>query len=127
MPAADEDAGVPRAALAAGLLSDAPHLSISALTRQGIEEMEQAIVNKVMGGTVIASDTPLVSNPRHQASLQLALDHLRAARDDHLAGTSADLVAIDVREAVDALGDITGETASEDLLEAIFSRFCIGK
>jgi tRNA modification GTPase len=89
--------------------------------------MEGAIADEVLGGTVIASDTPLVSNPRHQASLQQALDHLRAARDDHLAGTSADLVAIDVREAVDALGDITGETASEDLLEAIFSKFCIGK
>ena len=127
LSAAREDGEVPHAALAAGLLSDAPHLSISALTGQGIEEMEQAIVNMVMGGTVIASDTPLVSSPRHQASLKQALDHLRAARDDHLAGTSADLVAIDVREAVDALGDITGETASEDLLEAIFSKFCIGK
>jgi len=59
--------------------------------------------------------------------LERALDHLRAAQAGHQSGLSADLLAIDVREAVDGLGEITGETAGEDLLEAIFSSFCIGK
>ena len=49
---------------------------------------------------------------------------LRQAERD---GLPSDLVSIDVREAVDALGQVTGETASEDLLSTIFSQFCIGK
>jgi tRNA modification GTPase len=118
---------LPRVPLPADFLPAAPRLSVSALTGEGIEALEEAIVELVLGGTVTAADTPLVSNPRHQALLNRALDHVQAAEGGHLAGLSPDLVAIDVREAVDALGEITGETASEDLLEAIFSNFCIGK
>jgi tRNA modification GTPase len=111
----------------ASWLPGAPRLSVSALTGQGIEALEEAIVEMVLGGQVSAADTPLVSNPRHQASLGRALEHVRAAEEAQRSGVSPDLAAIDVREAVDALGEITGETASEDLLEAIFSKFCIGK
>jgi tRNA modification GTPase len=111
----------------ASWLPGAPRLSVSALTGQGIEALEEAIVEMVLGGQVSAADTPLVSNPRHQASLGRALEHVQAAEEAQRSGVSPDLAAIDVREAVDALGEITGETASEDLLEAIFSKFCIGK
>jgi tRNA modification GTPase len=109
------------------LLPAAPRLGVSALTGAGVEGLEEAIVELVLGGQVLAADTPLVSNPRHQACLGRALEHIQAAEAGHMAGMSADMVAIDVREGVDALGEITGETAGEDLLEAIFSRFCIGK
>jgi tRNA modification GTPase len=118
---------LPQVELLADLLPPGPRLSVSALTGEGIQELEDAIVELVLGGTVTAAETPLVSNPRHQASLNRALDHVGAAEGGHLGGLSSDLVAIDVREAVDALGEITGETVSEDLLEAIFSNFCIGK
>ena len=101
--------------------------SLSALTGQGIEGLENAIVELVLGGAVLTSDTPLVSNPRHQACLTQSLDGVRQAKAGQGNGLDADLVAIDVREAVDALGNITGETVTEDLLEAIFSQFCIGK
>jgi tRNA modification GTPase len=115
------------AAAADGLLPEARHLSISALTGQGLAELERALIDLVLGGRVMASDTPLVSNPRHKAALSRALDHVQAARAGEQLRLSADLLAIDVRAAVDELGDITGETASVDLLEAIFSRFCLGK
>ncbi len=118
---------LPPIELPADLLPAAPRLNVSALTGEGIEALEEAIVELVFGGAVTTSDTPLVSNSRHQASLKRAMDHVEAAEGGHLGGLSPDLVAIDVREAVDALGEITGETASEDLLEAIFSNFCIGK
>jgi tRNA modification GTPase len=118
---------LPQVELPSDLLSAAPRLKVSALTGEGITDLEDAIVELVFGGAVTSADTPLVSNPRHQASLKRALDHVQAAQGGQMGGLSPDLVAIDVREAVDALGEITGETVSEDLLEAIFSDFCIGK
>jgi tRNA modification GTPase len=56
-----------------------------------------------------------------------ALEHVSDARRSMLQKMPIDLLAIDLAEAVDALGEITGETASEDLLATIFGRFCIGK
>jgi len=109
------------------LLPTARRCYVSALTGEGIPALEEAVVELVFGGTVTTADTPLVSNPRHQASLKRALDHVQAAEGGQLGGLSPDLLAIDVREAVEALGEITGETVTEDLLEAIFSNFCIGK
>jgi tRNA modification GTPase len=114
----------------AALANFLPHLTrihISALAGTGIERLEEAIIELVSGGRVTLADTPLVSNPRHKALLQQALQHTQAASAAQTAGLSPDLVAIDVRAAVDALGEITGETASEDLLNTIFSKFCIGK
>jgi len=112
---------------APGLLPGARQVDVSALTGEGIDRLENTIAEMVLGGSVMAADTPLVSNPRHQACLARAADHVRAAIEGEGSGLSSDLVAIDVREAVDALGELTGETASQDLLEAIFSQFCIGK
>ena len=109
------------------ILPSAPHVRISALTGEGIDELEAAILEKVLGGQVLTSDMPLVSSARHKAALSHAREHVLAAIEGHDKGLSADLVAIDVREAVDALGEITGETATADLLETIFSQFCIGK
>jgi tRNA modification GTPase len=118
---------LPQVELPFDLLPAAPRLRVSALTGEGITNLEDAIVELGFGGAVTSADTPLVSNPRHQASLKRALDHVQAAQGGQMGGLSPDLVAIDVREAVDALGEITGETVGEDLLEAIFSDFCIGK
>ncbi|MEM7347028.1 MAG: tRNA uridine-5-carboxymethylaminomethyl(34) synthesis GTPase MnmE [Chloroflexota bacterium] len=108
-------------------LSNAPRLLISALTGDGLAPLETAIVSLVTGGDVTLSDTPLVSNPRHKALLQQSLEQTQAAIAAQKQGLSPDLVSIDVYEAVDALGKITGETVTEDLLDTIFSKFCIGK
>ena len=111
----------------ASILPAIKRIYISALAGAGIEALEAAIVELVTGGSVTLADTPLVSNPRHKALLQRALSHTQAAIEAQESGLSPDLVSIDVRAAVDALGEITGETATEDLLDAIFSKFCIGK
>jgi tRNA modification GTPase len=122
----DLPAQLDQAALAE-FLPAAPRVPLSALTTQGLEHLEQALVDLVLGGGVTVAETPLVSNPRHKALLQQALEHTRAAITAQEAGLSADLVSIDVREATETLGQITGETVTEDLLETIFSKFCIGK
>jgi tRNA modification GTPase len=108
-------------------LPQAKQIRISALTNQGIDTLEQEIIELVMGGGVTLADTPLVSNPRHKALLQQALNHTQAAIQAQQAALTPDLVSIDVREAVEALGQITGQTVTEDLLATIFSKFCIGK
>ena len=92
-----------------------------------MQDLEGAIVEKVFAGQVTATAAPAVTNPRHKEALGRALDNVRAASTALRAGRSADLVAIDVVAAVNALGEITGQTASEDLLDTIFGSFCIGK
>jgi len=110
-----------------GFLPHARRVMISALTGEGLEELEEAIVEAVFSGEVMASGEPLVSNPRHKDLLWRALGHLIDARESPARGMPADLVAIDLTSAVNALGEIAGETVTEDLLETIFSNFCVGK
>jgi tRNA modification GTPase len=109
------------------LLPASPTASISALTGQGMDRLEAAVVEAVLGGQAGASSATLVTTPRHQDALRRAAEHLAAATDGLASDRYADCVTIDLTAAANALGEITGETASEDLLQAIFSRFCIGK
>ncbi len=102
-------------------------IRLSALTGEGLDALEAAMVDAVLGGRVLASDATLVTNPRHQEALSRAAASLASARRALSDGLPLDCVAIDVSEAVSALGEITGETVSEDLLDAIFGRFCLGK
>jgi tRNA modification GTPase len=102
-------------------------VSISALTGAGLEALEDTIVETVFSGRVAAAEAPLVTSPRHKDALSRALDHVQAAIAAHRASLSPDLIAIDVAAAVNVLGEVTGQTASEDLVEAIFGNFCIGK
>lgn len=111
----------------ANFLPHARRVRISALKNQGIDTLEETVEELVLGGSVTLADTPMVSNPRHKALLQQALEYTHSAIAAQQAGLTPDLVSIDVREAVEALGKITGETVTEDLLDTIFSKFCIGK
>ncbi|MFC2031038.1 tRNA uridine-5-carboxymethylaminomethyl(34) synthesis GTPase MnmE [Chloroflexota bacterium] len=106
---------------------DVPCISISALTGRGLGALEDAIVEMVFSGQVLAAAAPVVTSPRHKAALSRALDHIDSAQKAHRGGLSLDFVAIDLTAAVNALGEITGQTVSEDLLETIFGNFCIGK
>ena len=111
----------------ARLLNGCPHVPVSALTGEGQAALEEAMVETVFSGQAIASEAPLVTSPRHKEALKRALDHLYAAHAAYQEGQLADLVSIDLTAAVNALGEITGQTASEDLVETIFGNFCIGK
>jgi tRNA modification GTPase len=88
--------------------------------------LEDTIVRIALGGRD-ASDAVLVTTPRHQDALRRAAEHLAAAIDGLATDRFADCVTIDLTSAANALGEITGETAGEDLIHAIFGRFCIGK
>lgn len=105
-----------------------PAVSVSALTGDGIDSLTSAVVARLTGSeTAFAIEHAVAANARQVDALR------RAARavDDALATASGggleDMVAVDLHEALGALGEITGETITEDLLDAIFSEFCIGK
>ena len=109
------------------LLPGAPVVHLSALTGEGLAALEETLVATMLGGRAVAGDSWLVTSPRHQDALRRAAEHLQAAADGLATNAYVDCVTIDLTAAANALGEITGETAGDDLLEAIFSRFCIGK
>lgn len=97
---------------------------LSAKQGDGIEALKQAMLSAVEPQ---AAQEVLLANARHHAALQqvlLAVNHVIDGLD---AGLPADLLAIDLRDALYHLGSITGEVVSNDILDNIFSRFCIGK
>ncbi len=106
---------------------DAEAVSVSALTGVGIEALEQRLERAITGGYVPTANAALVTNPRHSAALDRAQGSLRQALAALNAGLPEDLAVVDLRSAADALGEITGQTVTEDLLDTIFRNFCIGK
>lgn len=102
-------------------------LAVSALTGTGLPELHFALARLATGDDAAADDSVLVTNARHADGLVRARDHLRAALATEREGLPADFVSIDLRLALEALGEITGESATDDLLDAIFTTFCIGK
>jgi tRNA modification GTPase len=100
---------------------------VSARTGEGIEELRKAIVESVVHGAGSREDEVVVTSRRHQDALERAVRGLTSARTSHLAGSAMEFVAFDVREAINALAEITGEVTSEDVLNTIFAKFCIGK
>jgi len=106
---------------------NAPIIHTSMVLNRGIEDIERSIYDIVMEGKVWADDGVLVTNLRHQEALIRAKEHVIEALHALENGIPLDLVSIDIRSACDALGTITGETVTEDLIDKIFSEFCIGK
>ncbi len=116
------------AAAAAAFPMAPPPVAISAKTRSGISDLEEAIFATVTGGESLRDPAhACVPNLRHKAALSRALAACRLVTAGLDEGRSADLVSVDLQAALDYLGDIVGETTTEDVLDMIFSRFCIGK
>jgi tRNA modification GTPase len=110
-----------------GLPVVGPRVHLSALGGLGLSELEDQLADTILGGQVIAAEPPLIHEQRHKTALERALAHVEAARQAAGDGLPVDFVTIDLAAACDQLGEITGETVTEDLLGTIFSRFCIGK
>jgi tRNA modification GTPase len=111
---------------AQALWPDAPLVATSTVTGSGLAALEGEIAALALGGTAQAGDA-LVSSARHKDALRRGVEHLQAAQATLANGLPLDFVAIDLRAALEALGEITGETATADLLDRIFAEFCIGK
>lgn len=113
---ADLDSGVPPDAA----------LRVSAKTGAGIPALREAIA-RGLGASGGEASAALVTNRRHIEALDAAREAIDAARAVAAAGEPGELVAGEVRLALEALGAVTGEAAAPDLLERIFARFCVGK
>jgi len=104
-----------------------PFLAISALHNQGIEALKTAIYSLATGQQGPAELPRIVPNLRHKLALKRALMASKAAADGLTGRVEAELIAIDLRDALSALDEIVGLTTTEDILEHIFNTFCIGK
>ena len=102
-------------------------LGVSAVTGVGIEDLQHAIAAAALGGAPVDGGEPLVDSERQRDLLSRALDGLRRLRAAHAQGTTVDLLAVDLADSLDALGEITGAVTSDEILDRMFSRFCIGK
>lgn len=102
-------------------------LQISARERTGLEQLEQKITDLFFSGTLEISNQIMVTNIRHIQVLEESLVHVKHFLDGLRSGFSVDFLVIDLQNAWEKLGKITGETIEDDLLDQIFSKFCLGK
>ena len=120
----------------ADLLDDAPPtelptVALSALKAQRdtdrLTPVTDFLRETVAGELSRAEHSPVVMNQRHRRHLRNAREAVGRAQDALAGGMSGDLLTLDLREALDEIGQITGAVTNEDVLDQIFSRFCIGK
>ncbi|MGB2930201.1 MAG: tRNA uridine-5-carboxymethylaminomethyl(34) synthesis GTPase MnmE [Desulfobacterales bacterium] len=104
-----------------------PRIKISALYGTGLSELKDLIVNLSVGENGLEVQNTIIPNLRHKMALERSLRLCVDAVEEIRKQTSFEFIAIDIKEAIDSLGEIIGDTAKEDVIDQIFSRFCIGK
>jgi tRNA modification GTPase len=110
------------------LLPNTRAVEISALRNRGIDALKESIFCTVTGdGVGREAGEVVVANARHKRALEESLESLRRAKEGIEGGVPIELVALELRSCLDHLGEIRGETTAEEVLERIFSQFCIGK
>lgn len=102
-------------------------LRISVQKERGLEELKKAIVEEVLGEGITGDEEIYITRTRHKNALLRAVQAMDRVIATHQQGLPYDLYSIDLRDALDALGEITGETLNEDIIDRIFQDFCLGK
>jgi tRNA modification GTPase len=108
-------------------LKDYKYIMMSIVDGTGIDELQEEIKRLFFEDKITSSDDIMVSNIRHIEALRRASTSLQSAIGDLEVGVPLDLVEVDLNICIDELGNITGKTTTEDVLDRIFSEFCIGK
>lgn len=106
---------------------DSPVIRCSVTAGRGLDEIRLALGTLLARRGIHPQDATFVANARHIRLLERALELVSAAGEGANAGQTLDLVAVDLQEAWTTLGDVIGESPREDLLDQIFSQFCLGK
>lgn len=111
----------------AKISENAPVYATSILKNEGVEALEEAISKLFFNGIENSQSTVMVTNARHIALLKKAQNSLDFVLEGISSGMPVDLVQIDMTEAWNLLGEITGESYEDELLDQLFSQFCLGK
>ncbi|HCY1414942.1 TPA: tRNA uridine-5-carboxymethylaminomethyl(34) synthesis GTPase MnmE [Staphylococcus aureus] len=109
------------------MIGDTPLIQTSMLKQEGIDELEIQIRDLFFGGEVQNQDMTYVSNSRHISLLKQSRQTIQDAIDAAESGVPMDMVQIDLTRTWEILGEIIGETASDELIDQLFSQFCLGK
>lgn len=102
-------------------------LSVSSVTGDGLEALAERVEQLYLDGSLRTGEDAVVFSARQAAALTDCADALRRARESLALSLAADICAEDIREAMDALGQVCGRTPREDVISEIFARFCVGK
>ena len=118
---------LPRKLILPSELQSTNPVEISALTGQGIEDLKDRVEHTVLKISATALASEVVINERHADLLRRSIIELKSALNDMQSNTSVEVVAQQLRIGLAVIGEIVGKTTTEDLLDSIFSKFCIGK
>lgn len=102
-------------------------LEISALYKKGIDELYEEIGNLLGLNDINLNDGVTITNVRHLELIKNAKKHCQDARETINKNMPIDIIAIDIKEIIESLNTITGENATEDIINEIFKKFCLGK
>ena len=106
---------------------DAPVIEISAAEETGINELSKTIKDMFIKGDISFNEEIYITSARQKNALRTALESMKKVKESIVSGMPEDFYSIDLMDAYEALGSITGEAVGEDLVNEIFSRFCMGK
>lgn len=109
------------------MMPNASILETSMLQRLGVAEIEEEIVNIVYSGNVKQNDSIMVTNVRHKELMERAYNSLKDALNMTIMREAMDFIEVDIKAAYDFLGEIIGKTVSDDIINEVFARFCLGK
>ena len=103
-------------------------MEISAKEETGIEDMEERIYNYILLEDVEdSSEKLIITNIRHKSALEKTKEAVENIFETIDSEMPMDLISVDLKEALDSLSEVTGEISSEDILDHVFSNFCVGK
>lgn len=100
---------------------------VSALSGAGIDDLRKAMVRSVVGNGSNSEEGLRVTSLRHKLALGSCLESIKRAKSSNLAGESNEFVSFELRQAVESLSVIVGEITTDDILDSVFGKFCIGK
>ena len=102
-------------------------IPLSCITSEGVESLRDAIRAVIASAGPLAGDHPIAINARHKAAFERSARHLHAARALLEGNEAPEFIALEIRDALHALGEVVGQVDVERILDVIFSTFCIGK